>query len=439
MQEKFELAEKIDGVISQMLKAKAKVTSSKGSIVSLPKAELDLLGQVEVARDLVMSVLGNCDRTLLQDVFGGDCTRIAQVRALCESIGLSEMNQGDQRLPTCLRACESMEKILVDLGMDEALQAAQVRATQSCALARLVTSAATPARSPRSVECPETTAPSAERILNIVQADAERREAHLHATLAELRAELFEQLDSCKNHFEQQLTKSESQVSDKFDVLVGRLKQSDELLRLALQQQKSSLQDGQRKLEQRAAAAAAELEELRSRCDACAGHVEGLVTKLDVNASKFEEELRQSHEELAQRCVQIGESQSETLWCLSASREGLECMKSRFECSIAGLDSHCSKLEEEMWKMAREMELKRVELGTQIKEDFQCHVARELEKLQDTMTEKLAAHGQEMEEASAKKADALWQSFAHVGSLIKGLEQHVVGGSQDSCQQKSTS
>eukprot|EP00928_Gymnodinium_smaydae_P069318 TRINITY_DN5275_c0_g1_i1.p1 TRINITY_DN5275_c0_g1~~TRINITY_DN5275_c0_g1_i1.p1 ORF type:complete len:811 (+),score=140.84 TRINITY_DN5275_c0_g1_i1:48-2435(+) len=103
-----------------------RVKTSQGSAVRLPKAELELLGHIEVARDLMLQALVNqAGRAELQEVFGGDCSRIARLRAICEDVEFSEMNQGDQRVPTCLRACESVEKVLVESGDGVALRRAQ--------------------------------------------------------------------------------------------------------------------------------------------------------------------------------------------------------------------------------------------------------------------------------------------------------------------------
>lgn len=118
----------MDEVLNRMSAKLAKMDSSRGSTVGLPRAELELLAQIEISRDFMMDILRKQgERQLLQDIFGGDCARIARLRVLCESVEFSEMNAGDQRLKTCLSACESMEQVLKDLGLDESLCQAQTR------------------------------------------------------------------------------------------------------------------------------------------------------------------------------------------------------------------------------------------------------------------------------------------------------------------------
>ncbi|CAE8586041.1 unnamed protein product, partial [Polarella glacialis] len=199
MEERLKAAAHMDKVIDRMLAANKKAKSSKGSIVSLPKAELDLLSQIELARDFIMEVLKNQnDRTQLQDVFGGDCTRLASIRAICESIEFSDMNKGDQRLSTCLRACASVENIVVDLGFGEDLRKAQDSARTamdqaggSSGQTRIVRSDSHPGPSPRTSPRTsprgnghgDTSGDGLDRqsgtILSLVKADAERREARL--------------------------------------------------------------------------------------------------------------------------------------------------------------------------------------------------------------------------------------------------------------------
>jgi len=114
----------MDRVLTQMTAGIASVESSQGSVVKLPKSELDLLKQIEIARDFMLDVLKNPDpgRVLLQEIFAGDCTRIARIQSVCENVEFfSEANSEDQRLRMCLSACESVEKVLVDLGMGETL------------------------------------------------------------------------------------------------------------------------------------------------------------------------------------------------------------------------------------------------------------------------------------------------------------------------------
>merc|ERR1711879_210082 len=106
-----------------------KVENASGSAVATRKAELDLLCELEVARDLMQAgVRSKHDRSALADVFGGDCWRIEWIRALLETVEFSQMNKNDQRLITCLNACHSVEQVLTDLGFTDQLNEAHERA-----------------------------------------------------------------------------------------------------------------------------------------------------------------------------------------------------------------------------------------------------------------------------------------------------------------------
>lgn len=89
-----------------------KVDATQGSLVKRTKAELDLLAKLEGARDSAATILKSGDRALLQEIFGGDCTRIARLRAAVNAVRLSKMNRNDQRLPTCEKMVSSVESLL---------------------------------------------------------------------------------------------------------------------------------------------------------------------------------------------------------------------------------------------------------------------------------------------------------------------------------------
>mmetsp|Transcript_67547 Transcript_67547/g.170458 ORF Transcript_67547/g.170458 Transcript_67547/m.170458 type:complete len:526 (+) Transcript_67547:124-1701(+) len=119
----------IDRLMDRVAAAIAKVQDAQGSIVSLPKAEFDLLKQIEDIRDFLGDALSKQnDRTGLRELFGGDRARIVQIRSMCERVSFSEMNQGDQRLKSCLSLCQSVERVVMDLGDGEALRKAQRKA-----------------------------------------------------------------------------------------------------------------------------------------------------------------------------------------------------------------------------------------------------------------------------------------------------------------------
>lgn len=104
-------AQEVDKVLDRIERSVKKVDAAQSSIVRLRKAEIDLLGQLEVIRDLVEKLLKGGDRELLSGVFA-DCGRVARLRACLESVSLSEMNARDQRFPTCSRACSALEEVL---------------------------------------------------------------------------------------------------------------------------------------------------------------------------------------------------------------------------------------------------------------------------------------------------------------------------------------
>eukprot|EP00931_Biecheleriopsis_adriatica_P082514 TRINITY_DN55953_c0_g1_i1.p1 TRINITY_DN55953_c0_g1~~TRINITY_DN55953_c0_g1_i1.p1 ORF type:complete len:322 (-),score=49.15 TRINITY_DN55953_c0_g1_i1:58-984(-) len=117
----------MDEILKNIGVAVANIETFQGSPVKLAKAEFDLLVQLEVARDVMQKILKDGDRQVLLDIFGGDsgdCMRIARLRAVCELVHFSDMNAGDQRLQTCLRACESVEGVVRDQGLGERLKIA---------------------------------------------------------------------------------------------------------------------------------------------------------------------------------------------------------------------------------------------------------------------------------------------------------------------------
>merc|ERR1719272_260162 len=66
------------------------------------------------------------DRSKLADAFGGDCTRVGRVQVCLDNSDgeLSAMNADDQRLKTARVACDSVEKVLEDMGLGFKLQEA---------------------------------------------------------------------------------------------------------------------------------------------------------------------------------------------------------------------------------------------------------------------------------------------------------------------------
>jgi len=125
----------IDEVIEKGRQALLRVSASQHSAVKLPRAEIELLTQFELIRDALVRVLANAsDRSELRETYGGDCTRIAKVRAILDNTNLSETRVGDQRWQMCLNACLSVERVLDDLGLGATLR--QAKAAQVEVLAQ---------------------------------------------------------------------------------------------------------------------------------------------------------------------------------------------------------------------------------------------------------------------------------------------------------------
>eukprot|EP00929_Paragymnodinium_shiwhaense_P101212 TRINITY_DN64115_c0_g1_i1.p1 TRINITY_DN64115_c0_g1~~TRINITY_DN64115_c0_g1_i1.p1 ORF type:complete len:405 (+),score=102.55 TRINITY_DN64115_c0_g1_i1:63-1277(+) len=119
--------EDLDRLLRALDIAFLRVHDAKGYSVRLPSAEIDLLKVLEKVRDLMSDVLKSGSRQKLQDLFGGECTRITRIRALLDASNFSEMNAGDQRLRMCAETCTTIEKLLTELGLKEALQKARER------------------------------------------------------------------------------------------------------------------------------------------------------------------------------------------------------------------------------------------------------------------------------------------------------------------------
>mmetsp|Transcript_21921 Transcript_21921/g.38497 ORF Transcript_21921/g.38497 Transcript_21921/m.38497 type:complete len:288 (+) Transcript_21921:167-1030(+) len=118
--------DRADAVVQAMEKALDEVLSAQGNVVAVTRAEVNLLVEIEAARDLLLLALQSAaQRAALREVFGGDCRRIELMRAILEESTFSEMNASDQRPAECLRACESVERVLEDLGLGEALRKAR--------------------------------------------------------------------------------------------------------------------------------------------------------------------------------------------------------------------------------------------------------------------------------------------------------------------------
>ena len=112
---------KIDPVIDRMEKSLEKIELYQNKKAKLPGAELDLLKQLEDARDTMNDLMKKTanDREQLEIVFGGDCMRIRRilaVMAVLDEKPLSAMNKNDQRLKGAHDASDAVIKVLEDMG-----------------------------------------------------------------------------------------------------------------------------------------------------------------------------------------------------------------------------------------------------------------------------------------------------------------------------------
>eukprot|EP00928_Gymnodinium_smaydae_P010670 TRINITY_DN14022_c0_g2_i1.p1 TRINITY_DN14022_c0_g2~~TRINITY_DN14022_c0_g2_i1.p1 ORF type:complete len:784 (+),score=178.49 TRINITY_DN14022_c0_g2_i1:78-2429(+) len=123
----------IDAIIRRAEGAVVRLSSSDLSAVMRPKAEMDLLSDLELARnfmgDLATSSAGN--RQSLIDIFGGDCHRVASLRAVLEASVLTDRRASDQRVRQCADACDMVTNVLLDKGLAERLREAGQRARQN--------------------------------------------------------------------------------------------------------------------------------------------------------------------------------------------------------------------------------------------------------------------------------------------------------------------
>lgn len=120
-------AEEIDQLLKSMEASVIKIDVAQGSIVKLPKAELDFLVHVEHLRDAIADILKSGDRDILKSIFGGDCVRTARLSTTLSAVRLSEMNANDQRLHTCQNSCQAVVDVLNDMDLGFVLEQALTR------------------------------------------------------------------------------------------------------------------------------------------------------------------------------------------------------------------------------------------------------------------------------------------------------------------------
>jgi hypothetical protein len=499
LQERLQFMTQVDKVLDRMVASVTRVKNSQGSLVSLPKAELDLLAQIELARDLMMEALKNqSDRTQLREIFGGSCARLVRIRAVCESIEFSDMNKSDQRLPTCLRACQSVEKVIIDLGDGEALRKAQASLAAAIkegssfdVLSESVAIDSTTGFQQSELSSPPDSARSAgrrdpaesaaernaERLLFLVRADAERTEAQLRGELAACRESVEKEILSCDNRLQEDLAgfqDSLQTIVDKWEERLSSCESKLDLVPLDLAKHKSDTQDSARqtqdKLEERLSSCESKLEqvpiesarraqELQSSFQASVGDLESRLAEMERALERHSSESRhlQSKVEEMSKCIgqltqkqQEGEAHLSSLdssiarleenWSnLSASgqdaREGLAGIRRSLEKQVADSAAELQSLLEttkclkaelhegrESWKSQLTAEMERAE--TCWLEAAEAAARREMKNLEETLTESLGARAQELEKLRSKyDMDSVWESFAHVGKLIRNLEK----------------
>lgn len=104
----------MDNILNMMQVAWRQINAARGSTVKLANPEHNLLVSLESARDFMLGMLREPDpgRRHLEEVFGGDCSRIAQVRAILDAAKLSTRIICDNRVISCMNAVKSVESVL---------------------------------------------------------------------------------------------------------------------------------------------------------------------------------------------------------------------------------------------------------------------------------------------------------------------------------------
>jgi len=123
--------EVIDGLLAKIEATLLKIEAAKGSSVKLAMLETNLLTVDEKVRDSMVALIQDSedkDRKKMIAIFGGDCVRIARMRAYLEAATkLSEKTAKDQRIAMCLQNCEIIESVLIEKGLGGRLREARER------------------------------------------------------------------------------------------------------------------------------------------------------------------------------------------------------------------------------------------------------------------------------------------------------------------------
>jgi len=115
--------EELGKLVSEMEQTFDKVAASQDKVVGCRAAEVHLLKLFERARDIMLNVVADKDRSVLLRLFG-DCSRIARIRVILDSASFSNGHRNHERSATCLRACLSIEGVLRDIGLGQRLSEA---------------------------------------------------------------------------------------------------------------------------------------------------------------------------------------------------------------------------------------------------------------------------------------------------------------------------
>lgn len=454
---------RVDNVMDRMVAAIGRVKSSQGSIVSLPKAELDLLAQIEIARDIMMEALKyQGDRAQLRDIFGGNCARIARIRAICESIEFSEMNSGDQRLRTCLRSCESVEKVLIDLGDGEALRSAQARLAEAIQQGSGLDVLSAPVLD--EAASPEVSAPSrqrcgsgsiesvndntmdrcVERLLSLVRADAARMEFKLKSELAHCTEQLQKELTGCDKRLHEDLASFRSTIQavvDKCEAGLASVNTIVDGLPVEMAMSLCQAEDKARQAEERSQRL---VKESRSEVEHRISRVE-IQMAVDAEAAEasFKNQLGELKSSISQevagrfqiletRLAELERSQSMFENCLTKHLETARCTRDeltrKLEDGLSSTRSESSKLRAELQEgFEKELPEQIKQVVTQAAGAAREAAASEVLLLQGSFSQILDTRTDELETMVHNlrrdfDIDSVWSSFAHVGDLIKDLE-----------------
>lgn len=132
----------IDAIIKRMENLLETIDHAQGRRVKLRKAEMDLNPQMGKIRDAMNNILRFSTRTgrsTVDNLFGGDCMRIARIRQCLQSarfstaMGGNETMGGNEMKATALEACQAVENVLIEMGQGSQLRAAQENIVQEVA------------------------------------------------------------------------------------------------------------------------------------------------------------------------------------------------------------------------------------------------------------------------------------------------------------------